>query len=48
VRVAEPEKSSFDAAARLAGLLSAWVRERLGTIARAELRDYDQPVDFLE
>ena len=48
VRVEQSEKSSFDTAAELAGLpLSAWVRERLRSIAKEELESYGKPVDFL-
>ena len=49
VRVSDPEKAAFDAAAGLCGLdLSAWVRERLRTAARKELLDGGRPVPFLK
>jgi hypothetical protein len=48
VRVTDPEKAAFDAAADLAGLdMSAWVRERLRLAAREELEGYGKPVSFL-
>jgi uncharacterized protein (DUF1778 family) len=48
VRVTDPEKEAFDAAADLAGLdMSAWVRERLRLAARNELGEYGKPVCFL-
>lgn len=48
VRVTDPEKAAFDAAADLAGLdMSAWVRERLRAVAREELEGYGKPVCFL-
>ena len=48
VRVSDPEKAAFDAAADLAGLdLSAWVRERLRAVARKELIDSGGQVPFL-
>jgi len=49
VRVSDPEKTAFDAAAGLAGLdVSAWVRERLRLAARSELEGYGKPVSFLK
>jgi len=49
VRVTNPEKAAFDAAADLAGLdMSAWVRERLRAVARQELEGYGKPVSFLK
>jgi hypothetical protein len=49
VRVSDPEKAAFDAAANLAGLdMSAWVRERLRAVARQELREHDKPIPFLD
>ncbi len=49
VRVTDPEKVAFDAAANLAGLdTSAWVRERLRLAARNELEGYGKPVAFLK
>ncbi len=48
VRVSDPEKAAFDAAADLAGLeMSAWVRERLRLAARKELTDARKEVPFL-
>ena len=47
VRVGDAEKQTFQAAADLAGLdVSAWVRERLRTVARRELEDAGLPVPF--
>ena len=49
VRVASTEKKAFDDAAELSGLaLSAWVRERLRTIATRELEAASRPIAFLE
>jgi uncharacterized protein (DUF1778 family) len=49
VRVTDPEKTAFDAAANLAGLdMSAWVRERLRLAARNELQEYGKPVSFIK
>jgi uncharacterized protein (DUF1778 family) len=49
VRVTDPEKAAFDAAADLAGLdMSAWVRERLRLLARKELIGGGRQVPFLE
>ena len=48
VRVTDPEKAGFDAAAALAGLdTSAWVRERLRAAARSELREAGKTIAFL-
>ncbi|MHB1424334.1 MAG: hypothetical protein ACYC3I_14265 [Gemmataceae bacterium] len=48
VRLDEAEKRAFNDAAELAGLaLSAWVRERLRTLARKELENAGLPVAFL-
>jgi len=49
VRVTDPEKAAFDAAAELAGLdMSAWVRERLRAVARTELEGYGKAVSFIK
>jgi len=48
LRVTDPEKEGFDAAAELAGLsLAAWVRERLRLAARKELAGAGESVPFL-
>jgi uncharacterized protein (DUF1778 family) len=48
IRLEAAEKQAFRDAAGLAGLdLSAWVRERLRTMARKELENAGQPVAFL-
>jgi len=48
IRLLAVEKQAFRDAADLAGLdLSAWVRERLRTLARKELEAAGQPVAFL-
>jgi hypothetical protein len=48
IRLEATEKQAFRDAADLAGLdLSAWVRERLRTLARKELEAANQPVAFL-
>jgi hypothetical protein len=48
VRLEKAEKQAFRDAADLAGLgLSAWVRERLRSIARHELEGAGIPVAFL-
>jgi hypothetical protein len=48
MRLEEVEKEAFRAAAELAGLdLSAWIRERLRSAARAELEGAGQSVPFL-
>lgn len=48
MRVGVDEKQAFKDAADLAGLaLSAWIRERLRTMARKELEGADRPVAFL-
>ena len=48
LRVTEPEKDGFGAAADLAGLsLAAWVRERLRLAARRELSEAGKSVSFL-
>jgi predicted HicB family RNase H-like nuclease len=49
VRMEPREKEAFRAAAELAGLdLSTWIRERLRTVARAELEGAGQVVPFLQ
>lgn len=49
VRVNGPEKDGFRAAAALAGIpLSAWVRERLRSVAINELANANKPVAFLD
>jgi uncharacterized protein (DUF1778 family) len=49
MRLEPAEKATFRAAAELAGLdLSAWIRERLRTIARKELEGASRPVPFLQ
>jgi hypothetical protein len=49
VRVAHAEKETFEDAANLSGLaLSAWVRERLRSIAMRELQAAAKPVPFLD
>jgi hypothetical protein len=49
IRVAATEKAAFDRAAEVAGVpLSAWMRERLRTIARRELQEAGEPVPFLK
>jgi hypothetical protein len=48
MRLEVAEKEGFRAAAELSGLdLSAWIRERLRQIARAELEQAGQEVPFL-
>jgi predicted HicB family RNase H-like nuclease len=48
IRMTEAEKAAFNAAAELAGIsLSAWMRERLRTASRKELRDAGRDVPFL-
>jgi predicted HicB family RNase H-like nuclease len=48
VRVADVEKEAFEEAASLSGIaLSAWVRERLRSIAARELEAAARPVPFL-
>jgi hypothetical protein len=48
IRLLATEKQAFRDAAELAGLdLSAWVRERLRTLARKELEAANRPVAFL-
>ena len=48
MRLDEGEKQAFRDAAELAGLdLSAWIRERLRTVARQELESVGWPVAFL-
>jgi hypothetical protein len=47
VRVTEKEKEVFEQAANLSGLaLSAWMRERLRTVARQELEATGKRVQF--
>lgn len=49
IRVAATEKAAFDRAAEVAGVpLSAWMRERLRTIARRELQEAGEAVPFLK
>ena len=49
VRVGDAEKEAFEAAADLSGLaLSAWVRERLRSVAARELQAAGMPVAFLD
>lgn len=48
IRLLSAEKEGFEEAARHAGLsLSAWMRERLRTIARKELENYGEVPSFL-
>jgi hypothetical protein len=48
VRLQAAEKQAFKEAADLAGIpLSAWVRERLRSVARRELSDGGRPISFL-
>lgn len=48
VRVTDPEKQAFDAAAELAGQeLSVWVRQRLRSHAQRELENAGQKVPFI-
>ena len=48
VRIEDAEKAGFNAAAERAGLpLSAWVRERLRSVARTELKQYGEEPEFL-
>jgi uncharacterized protein (DUF1778 family) len=48
IRLEASEKEAFKDAAEVAGLdLSAWVRERLRSIARKELEAVERPVAFL-
>jgi uncharacterized protein (DUF1778 family) len=47
VRVTEAEKSAFDSAADHDGMvLAVWVRDRLRTAARKELRDKGETPSF--
>lgn len=49
IRLLSAEKDGFEEAARLAGLsLSAWIRERLRTIARKELESHGRTPSFLK
>ena len=49
VRVAGDEKEAFEEAASLSGLaLSAWVRERLRSVAARELEGAARPIPFLK
>jgi len=49
VRLAGVEKEAFETAAGLSGLaLSAWVRERLRSVAARELEAAAHPVPFLK
>jgi len=48
IRLSETEKAAFNDAAELSGLeLSAWIRERLRTVARKELESVGREVAFL-
>jgi hypothetical protein len=48
IRLLAVEKAGFEEAAELAGLsLSAWMRERLRTVARRELEEHGQRAIFL-
>jgi hypothetical protein len=48
IRLQPTEKEGFEEAARLAGLtLSAWMRERLRSVARRELEDHGKTAMFL-
>lgn len=48
MRLQEAEKEGFRLAAELSGLeLSAWIRERLRRVARAELEEAGKRVPFL-
>ena len=49
IRLSATEKTSFKAAAKVAGIsLSSWVRERLRSAATRELEAAAQPIAFLE
>lgn len=49
IRVTEPEKRGFEAAAKLAGIpLSSWVRERLRLAAIRELEGAGQQIPFIQ
>lgn len=49
IRVTEPEKRGFQAAADLAGVaLSAWVRERLRRAATKDLIEAGKQIAFLQ
>ncbi len=49
VRLGVDEKATFRKAAELSGVaLSAWVRDRLRRVARAELVDAGEQVPFLQ
>ena len=48
IRLLATEKAGFEAAAGLAGLsLSAWMRERLRSVAKEELAEHGQTPAFL-
>lgn len=48
IRVNEAEKAAFNDAAELAGLsLSSWIRERLRSSSRKELKEAGREVPFL-
>ena len=48
IRLTDAEKEAFGVAAQLSGLeLSAWIRERLRTIAKKELLSAGREVAFL-
>ena len=49
IRLSDTEKIAFERAAEMAGItLSAWVRERLRSVARRELTDAGEQVPFLQ
>jgi hypothetical protein len=49
LKMSVAESETFQAAALLAGLpTSGWMRERLRSVARAELEASNRPVPFLE
>lgn len=48
IRLSDADRETFQGAADLAGIpVSAWMRERLRQIARAELESAGKPVPFL-
>ena len=49
IRLMSSEKTGFEEAAKLSGLsLSAWMRERLRSVAKRELESYGKTPDFLK
>ena len=49
IRLLSSEKMGFEEAARLSGLsLSAWMRERLRTVAKRELESHGKKPEFLK